>query len=929
MDKLACTGATAAATILGSQRNHGDKLRFRVRTKCTETGLTILSCLWICGPSRTKTARPFSSSAISVLRSGRSVPLLLCTTFLVSTTFAVTPAHAQSWTGTTSSDWFTGTNWNPNGVPAAGASVSIDTQTPNAAVVNGGATPAMASLSIGDINSGTLTIQNGGSVTVTSNNDVFVGNLAGSSGTVTVTGAGSTWTGGVLFIGNLGTGKLTIQNGGAVSDVGGAFVGFSAGSQGTVIVDNGTWNASTHLDIGEAGSGVMTIQNGGTVSSFDALIGISAGSTGAVVVNNGSWNNASTLSVGYLGTGTLTLQNGGTVNTGAVTLANLTGSSAMLNIGAAPGSPAAAPGTLNTPTVSFGSGFAQINFNHTSTNYAFAPALSGIGTLNQRAGTTILTADSSGFTGATNVAGGRLIVNGSLAGSNVLLSFNGSGVLGGDGTVGGIWAAGGSVSPGNGIGTLHVTNNVIFGVGSIYQVEANVAGQSDKIVAGGTGTINGGSVQVLAGMGNYAPATTYTILTAAGGRSGAFDTVTSNLAFLDPSLSYDPTNVYLTLTRNNTSFAAVGITPNQIATGGAVDGLAFGNPVYNAVLNLSSVQARSAFDQLSGEIHASARTVMVEDSRFARDAALDRLRAAFDDVGAVRMPVMAYTDGGPMLAPATTDRIALWARGFGAWGTIAGDGNAATLKRDIGGFFAGADGLITEAIRLGVLGGYSHSSFRVAERASSARSDNYHLGVYGGSHWGDLAVRSGAALTWHDISTSRSVVFPGFVDSLTGQYTARTAQIFGDIGYAVRAGQLGFEPFANLAYVNVASGAFTEKGGTAALTSRDDKTDVTLTTLGLRASGVFAPGNGPFMTARGMLGWRHAFADVTPLSTFAFAGGMPFGITGTPIARDAAVLDFGLDLKLTPSALFAVSYGGQFSRGLTDQSVKGSFAWTF
>lgn len=893
MDKLTGTGAMAAAAIPARQRGHRD-----------------------------------GSPAHAGAKLKRS---LLCSTILVATVVAATPARAQAlWTGASSSDWFTGSNWSTNAVPGAFINVYVDTQTPNPApIVSAGSTAAADQLVIGYLSTGALTIQNGGAVNNTGPG--VVGLQAGSSGTVTVTGAGSTWTSISLAVGYFGAGLVTIQNGGFVKDDL-AVIGDVAGSTGTVLVDNGTWTNSGLLSVGFQGSGILTIQNGGTVNNSFASIGDGSGSTGAVIVNNGTWNNTGALTIGSHGSGTLTVQNGGVVNAGVIHLGAAAGSVGILNIGAAPGSPAAAPGTLNTPTVSFGAGNAQINFNHTSSNYIFAPALSGTGTLNQYAGTTILTADSSGFTGAANVLGGKLVVNGSLAGSAVTVATAGfpSGILGGSGTIGGLVVnAGGTVAPGNSIGTLNVAGNVNFGAGSTYQVETNAAGQSDKLVAGGTATINGGTVQVLAGFGNYAPATTYTILTAAGGRSGAFDTVTSNLVFLDPSLSYDPTNVYLTLTRNNTSFAAAGITPNQIATGGGVDSLAFGNPVYNAVLNLTRVQARSAFDQLSGEIHASTRSAMVEDSRFAREAALDRLRSAFDDVGAVRMPVMSYADAGPVPVPAATERFALWARGFGAWGRIAGDGNAATLKRDIGGAFVGGDGFVSEAIRLGVLGGYSHADIRVTDRASSARSDNYHLGVYGGSHWGDLAVRTGAALTWHDISTSRAVVFPGFADSLAGHYQARTAQVFADLGYSIRAGQLGFEPFANLAYVNVRNDGFSENGGAAALTSPGDKTDVTLTTLGLRASSVFAPANGPLMTARSMLGWRHAFGDVTPLSTLAFAGGTPFSIAGTPLARDAAVVDLGLDLNLTQNAIVALSYGGQFGHSLTDQSVKGSFAWKF
>ena len=53
--------------------------------------------------------------------------------------------------------------------------------------------------------------------------------------------------------------------------------------------------------------------------------------------------------------------------------------------------------------------------------------------------------------------------------------------------------------------------------------------------------------QVLAQPGSYGTSTTYTILNATGGRTGTYTGVTSNFAFLTPSLSYDANNVFLTL----------------------------------------------------------------------------------------------------------------------------------------------------------------------------------------------------------------------------------------------------------------------------------------------------------------------------------------------------------------------------------------------
>src|SRR5262249_44053746 len=120
------------------------------------------------------------------------------------------PVSAQtSWTGTASTDWFTAGNWT-NGVPTAGTTTAIHTITPNPTVVGApGATAGL--LLIGDAATGQLTIANGGTV---SNSISEIGSFAGSQGTVTVTGTGSTWiSSGRLNVGVEGTGTLTIADG--------------------------------------------------------------------------------------------------------------------------------------------------------------------------------------------------------------------------------------------------------------------------------------------------------------------------------------------------------------------------------------------------------------------------------------------------------------------------------------------------------------------------------------------------------------------------------------------------------------------------------------------------------------------------------------------------------------------------------------------
>lgn len=68
---------------------------------------------------------------------------------------------------------------------------------------------------------------------------------------------------------------------------------------------------------------------------------------------------------------------------------------------------------------------------------------------------------------------------------------------------------------------------------------------------------------------------------------------------------------------------------------------------------------------------------------------------------------------------------------------------------------------------------------------------------------------------------------------------------------------------------------------------------------------------------------------MTPFSTFAFAGGNAFNIAGVPIARDAAVVDAGMDFVIAKGATVGIFYNGQFGNAATDQSVRGNLVIKF
>ena len=172
------------------------------------------------------------------------------------------------------------------------------------------------------------------------------------------------------------------------------------------------------------------------------------------------------------------------------------------------------------------------------------------------------------------------------------------------------------------------------------------------------------------------------------------------------------------------SFPSVGTTPNQTAAGAGAETVPTASPLYPAVVQLDVPSARSAFEQLGGDAYASTRGAMIEGSHFARDAALDALRKSDGEAAS------------PADASAKVGDGSLWVRTFGAWGHTDSDGNAARIKRSVGGVFIGADTRVAASDwRAGVMGGYSRSHYDVDDRHASSSDDAYHLGVYGGRRW--------------------------------------------------------------------------------------------------------------------------------------------------------------------------------------------------
>lgn len=164
---------------------------------------------------------------------------------------------------------------------------------------------------------GHLYIYNGSTLDQCGN--AMVGGNAGEYGWATVDGTGSCWFSSDFSVGSWGSGTVTVQNGGSISS-GMGWLGYASNGMGTVTVDGtgSSWTCSGWLEIGTAGSGTLAVQNGGSVSSSTGWLGSANNGTGTVTVDgaDSTWECTGDLSLGNLsasGVGSLTISDGGTL----------------------------------------------------------------------------------------------------------------------------------------------------------------------------------------------------------------------------------------------------------------------------------------------------------------------------------------------------------------------------------------------------------------------------------------------------------------------------------------------------------------------------------------------------------------------------------------------------------------------------------------
>jgi autotransporter-associated beta strand protein len=849
---------------------------------------------------------------------------------------AAMPAHAQDATWgsfpftslfSDPNNWTTGTV--PTGTAFFGATTVADLTVPVPTVVGGwtfnAGSPAYTFL-VGPsapltfngagivINAGSATITNQGASAVT-----FSGTSTAGSAIININQGGSA--NAVTFSGTSTAGNASINNQGSLFFVNDATAGNATitNNMGAIVFrDSSKGNNATIRN--QAGSvtflELASAENASIVNSGDITFGASSTAGNATITNNFDvvFQNESTA-----GSATVHTTNRG----GTQFFQNASGGLARFITDAGGNfdiSSAAGPVTVGSIE---GAGFYFLGANQLTTGgNNLSTTVSGMiqgpgGSLVKTGSGTLTLSGLNIYTGPTTVNAGALIVDGSISQSS-LTTVNSGATVGGSGTVGStIINAGGSFAPGpaGAPGTMTVDGNLAFQSGALYVVQIIPANNSTTNVSG-TASL-AGTVHA-----NFAPGTyftnRFTILTAAGGRTGTFDALaTSGLpAGFRASLSYTGNTAVLNLlaqlvpTLGQPSVPGQSPPPtftvNHIKVGSAIENF-FNNggtlpPAFVPLFGLTGSNLTSGLDQLHGEAATGAQKVGFQLTDQFLNLMLDPFVDGRSGVGGADHPALGFASqretmpreialayasvlkAPPKAVPVYEPRWTVWGGAYGGSNRTSGDlaviGSHDLSARTVG-VAGGFDYRLTPDTLVGLAFAGGGTDWSLSQGLGGGKSDAFQAGIYGATKSGPAYLAAAFAFANHWMSTDR-FAFAG--NHLTADFNAQSYGGRLEGGYRFGTPYGGIAPYAAIQAQSFRTPDFSEvdvnNGGFALAFNGRTATD-TRSELGGRFDRVLAVYSNAVLALRGRLAWAHDWvSDATLTPVFQSLPGASFIVNG-------------------------------------------------
>jgi outer membrane autotransporter protein len=323
----------------------------------------------------------------------------------------------------------------------------------------------------------------------------------------------------------------------------------------------------------------------------------------------------------------------------------------------------------------------------------------------------------------------------------------------------------------------------------------------------------------------------------------------------------------------------------------------------------------NALLQLSGELHSAERRVLMEDTRFVREAAFDRLNAGLSAI-AGNQEVSNEVAGGD---------ISFWLRGMGAWGNASPDDIGSSFNTQSWGVLTGVD-YARDGYKVGAMFFYTSTDIDYIQLGQST-VETTGGAIYGGYRsdkgW---SVGLGGAYAGNNADGTRVITASGLQQTLQSSVGGTSYQVFGEIAYDLMAApNTRAEPFFRVAYAGVDSDEFREVGGIAAIEAANQSNDVTLLTLGLRGAWEQAG-----FRASASAGWQYATGDLSGIVESSIIGlDTPMFIQATALDQNSAALEFEASYGFTSAVRLGIGYSGIIGQNNANNSLRGTLSVAF
>lgn len=406
---------------------------------------------------------------------------------------------------------------------------------------------------------------------------------------------------------------------------------------------------------------------------------------------------------------------------------------------------------------------------------------------------------------------------------------------------------------------------------------------------------------------------TYRILSAAGGVTGTFDTVTLTDAQRNvrQQVIYGATDIDLQL--RTVMFAEMATNRNQLSVGIRLDRLVDSNltagqiAIMDTLYDLPDEQIARALTELSGEVHTAAMPLASRTAGLFLQTILDPSLQERQRAGACGETLPGQAGAAPAAHCNDGGHYTVWVAPFVSNGVINGSRGmgSSTRTEQIAGMIVGADMRIDANSVSGFALGGASAQASVSNGLGRLNSNVLMAGVYGMHNVGPLSLGAAFGYSMMEAETKRSMGTVG-VQRLESDYTVTTWSGRIQATYAlIQQPDFSFGPYSFAQAFNVNRPSFQETGAGGAVanlgvssgsrSATDARTELGLQLLGQRQ--IWSNPAAAYIRA----GWHYAVAQSDDVrAQITSLPGTDFTVTGARTNQHMAAIGAGLDLAVAP-----------------------------